>query len=108
MRFPILGLLAAIAATMGGWSASAQDWQEGAGPDWQRILADAKKEGSVVVTGPAELADPIAAGFLRDTGIKVEFLGPWPACRKAASRARFRPRTSPSTSSSPERRCFPW
>jgi ABC-type Fe3+ transport system substrate-binding protein len=74
-RYRVLGVLAAIAAMLGGFSASAQDWQAGAGPDWQRLLADAKKEGRITITGPAELAIPITEGFLRDTGIEVEYLG---------------------------------
>lgn len=72
-----VGLLAfgVLAAVLIGFSASAQDWQAGAGPDWQRVLADAKKEGRVTVAGPAELAVPITEGFHRDTGIDVDFLG---------------------------------
>ena len=72
---PILALLIALAATLAAVSASAQDWLAGAGPDWQRVLAAAKKEGRVTVIGPAELAVPVTDGFLRDTGIEVEYLG---------------------------------
>jgi ABC-type Fe3+ transport system substrate-binding protein len=72
-RHRILGIV--FGATVGGFSASAQDWQAGAGSDWQRVLADAKKEGRVTVAGPAELAVPMTEGFLRDTGIAVEYLG---------------------------------
>jgi ABC-type Fe3+ transport system substrate-binding protein len=75
LRCRIVGFLAAVAATLGGFSASAQDWQAGAGPDWQRVNAAAKEEGRVSVAGPAELGVPIAEGFLRDTGITVEYLG---------------------------------
>jgi ABC-type Fe3+ transport system substrate-binding protein len=53
--------------------AAAEDWQAGAGPDWQKVLAAAKQEGSVVVAGPPQLAEPFAAGFLRDTGIQLEY-----------------------------------
>ena len=53
----------------------AADWQDGAGAEWQTILAAAKKEGRVVVAGPGELAGPLSEGFKRDTGIEVEFLG---------------------------------
>ena len=56
-------------------AAPAQDWQAGAGAEWQRVLADAKKEGHVAVVGPSELAVPIADAFQKDTGIEVDFLG---------------------------------
>jgi ABC-type Fe3+ transport system substrate-binding protein len=51
------------------------DWQAGAGSDWQGLLAAAKKEGSVVVMGPAPLTKAISEGFQRDTGITVNFVG---------------------------------
>jgi ABC-type Fe3+ transport system substrate-binding protein len=65
-----LGLLLFGAATV--WGA---DWQAGAGADWQKILAAAKREGRIAVAGPPQLAAPMTEGFLRDTGIQVEFLG---------------------------------
>jgi ABC-type Fe3+ transport system substrate-binding protein len=68
-------IFAAIAVAGAHASASAQDWQAGAGPDWQRVLADAKAEGHVAVVGPPELGVPIADAFLRDTGIEVDYLG---------------------------------
>jgi ABC-type Fe3+ transport system substrate-binding protein len=54
---------------------AADDWQEGAGPDWQKVLDSARKEGKVVVA-PAfgALAEPMGAAFKRDTGITAEFL----------------------------------
>jgi len=55
-------------------SAMAADWQDGAGADWQTVLAAAKKEGKIAVAGPPELAGPLAEGFKRDTGIEVEYL----------------------------------
>jgi ABC-type Fe3+ transport system substrate-binding protein len=54
---------------------SAADWQTGAGAEWQQILVAAKKEGRVAVSGPPQLAEPFAQGFLHDTGIEVEYLG---------------------------------
>jgi ABC-type Fe3+ transport system substrate-binding protein len=74
-RHLFLSILAAIAVTCSGVAAAAQDWQAGAGPEWQRTLADAKKEGHVAVVGPAELAVPVTEAFLRDTGIQVDYLG---------------------------------
>jgi ABC-type Fe3+ transport system substrate-binding protein len=55
--------------------AIAQDWQAGAGEDWKQLLAAAKAEGKVVIAGSPDLAKPMSQGFLRDTGITVEFLG---------------------------------
>jgi ABC-type Fe3+ transport system substrate-binding protein len=74
-HFHAIGLLFILAATLAAFSASAQDWQAGAGADWQRVLADAKKEGRVTLLGPAELGGPMTEAFQRDTGIEVEFLG---------------------------------
>jgi len=56
-------------------SARAEDWQDGAPPQWRQIFADAQKEGHVAVVGPSELAVPVAEAFQRDTGIQVDFLG---------------------------------
>jgi ABC-type Fe3+ transport system substrate-binding protein len=50
------------------------DWQDGAGADWQRLLAAARNEGKVVVGGGPDLAKTFSDGFRRDTGISVEFL----------------------------------
>lgn len=73
-RLLVAGGLAALAASFGP-PARAQDWQAGAPPQWQKILAAAKQEGHVAVVGPSELAVPIAEGFLKDTGIQVDYLG---------------------------------
>ncbi|HXP73643.1 MAG TPA: extracellular solute-binding protein [Stellaceae bacterium] len=56
----------------------AADWQDGAGPDWQRVVAAAQKEGPVVVAGAGELAKPMKDAFTRDTGIAVEWLAAEP------------------------------
>lgn len=55
--------------------ATAEDWQAGAGDDWKQLLAAAKAEGTVVVGGSPDLAQPMTEGFERDTGIHVKFLG---------------------------------
>ncbi len=55
--------------------ALAQDWQAGAGADWQQTLAAARKEGTLTLVGPPELGKPMSEGFKRDTGIEMEFLG---------------------------------
>jgi ABC-type Fe3+ transport system substrate-binding protein len=54
---------------------AADDWQEGAGPEWQAALEAGRKEGKVVVAVmPSGLSDPMAAAFERDTGIQMEFI----------------------------------
>jgi ABC-type Fe3+ transport system substrate-binding protein len=68
----VLGVLAAMA---GAAPAMAQDWQDGAGPEWQKVLAAAKQEGHVAVAGPSELAVPMTEAFLKDTGIQLDYLG---------------------------------
>ena len=52
---------------------AADDWQAGAKPEWQKVLAAAKQEGKVVVAGPAPISKSLSGGFERDTGIPVEF-----------------------------------
>lgn len=73
IRFAIL--LGGIIAAAHVQTAVAEDWQAGAGPEWQRTLDGAKKEGRVAVVGPPELAVPIAEGFLKDTGVELDYLG---------------------------------
>jgi ABC-type Fe3+ transport system substrate-binding protein len=74
-------LIRAVAATtigalaIGAGPAHAADWQAGAGPEWHAILAAAKKEGTMAVAAPPEIAGPMTEGFNRDTGIDIEFLG---------------------------------
>ena len=65
-------LIIATAIALPAWAA---DWQAGAPPDWQRIVAAAKTEGRVAVAGPPDVAVPLTEGFLRDTGIQVDYLG---------------------------------
>jgi ABC-type Fe3+ transport system substrate-binding protein len=75
-------LLAAGAALV-ALPAAAQEWQAGAGQDWQRVLAAAKHEGTVSVAGPAELGEPLTEAFRRDTGIAVEYLGGVPSATES-------------------------
>jgi ABC-type Fe3+ transport system substrate-binding protein len=76
------GLAAAlgIAVFLGGGTTLAQtaDWQMGAGDNWRALLAKAKTEGKVVVAGHPALSQPLSAGFTRDTGITVEYVGGTP------------------------------
>jgi iron(III) transport system substrate-binding protein len=73
----LLGATAGVALLRHVPTAWAQevDWQAGAPPEWQKILAAAQKEGHVAVVGPSELAVPISEAFKKDTGIEVDFLG---------------------------------
>jgi iron(III) transport system substrate-binding protein len=68
-------LLTGVAIVAAAQTAAAQDWQAGAGPGWQGVLDAAKKEAHVAVVGPPELAVAVADGFLKDTGIEVDYLG---------------------------------
>jgi len=54
---------------------AAEDWQAGAGADWQALLAKAKEEGPVVVAMGAPIGKELAAAFRRDTGLELQFLG---------------------------------
>jgi hypothetical protein len=74
-RLFLFGAVAAGAMAWGSAAFAQADWQAGAPPQWAKILADAQKEGHVAVVGPSELAVPMAEGFLKDTGIQVDFLG---------------------------------
>src|SRR5258707_2025585 len=53
----------------------AQDWQAGAKPEWQGIVAKAKQEGSVGVAGHPALGKALAEAFERDTGIQLQYVG---------------------------------
>jgi ABC-type Fe3+ transport system substrate-binding protein len=66
-----------------GAAFAADDWQNGAGSDWQKTLAEARHEGKVTVTGMGLLAEPLPAAFKRDTGIDLDYL-PGPASDTAA------------------------
>jgi ABC-type Fe3+ transport system substrate-binding protein len=59
----------------GSTTSASSDWQAGAGSDWQEVMTKAKQEGSVAVAGPANLGDPLAAAFKRDTGITMQYIG---------------------------------
>jgi ABC-type Fe3+ transport system substrate-binding protein len=72
IRFAILVGCVAAANVQ---AAAAEDWQAGARPEWQRVLDAAKKEAHVAAVGPPELAVAVADGFLKDTGIEVDYLG---------------------------------
>jgi ABC-type Fe3+ transport system substrate-binding protein len=51
------------------------DWQAGAPPEWDRVLAAARSEGQVTVAAFPLLSEKMGAAFKRDTGIQLNFLG---------------------------------
>jgi ABC-type Fe3+ transport system substrate-binding protein len=63
-----VGMLASASAVAAGFD-------EGAGPEWARVLEAARKEGNVVVMGRPDLGPAFAAGFKRDTGLGLDYLG---------------------------------
>ncbi len=74
MRRGTLGALifCLVLASVPCWAA---DWQDGAGPEWQKLLEAGRKEGKLVIAGRPDMAVPMSAAFKRDTGIAVDFLG---------------------------------
>lgn len=69
----LLSSLAMLAAVAPG--SAADDWQAGAGADWNRVLAAARQEGRVVVASQTSAPGAtMSAAFRRDTGIEIEFL----------------------------------
>ena len=72
LRLIAVAIGALVAAPI---QAEAQDWQAGAGADWQKVMAAARKEGKAVLAADnAVLVDALSKGFERDTGIKLEVL----------------------------------
>lgn len=55
-------------------AAADDDWQAGAGAEWTKVLAAAKREGSVVVGAPGLAGAAMTAPFARDTGLTLELL----------------------------------
>jgi ABC-type Fe3+ transport system substrate-binding protein len=73
-----LGAAAFLTASLGRGGtpfAAAPDWQDGAPPEWERILKAGQAEGRVTVGGFPALARPMSAAFKRDTGIDLNFFG---------------------------------
>lgn len=64
-----------VGAMLYSGAAFAADWQAGGGDAWQKLLDAGRKEGTVVVAGRGEMAQPMTEAFQRDTGIHLDFLG---------------------------------
>jgi ABC-type Fe3+ transport system substrate-binding protein len=73
-RTATLALLCGLAASGAAHAAGGADWQAGAGPEWAKVMAAAKQEGKVVVSGPPQAARTLPEAFTRDTGIQLEYL----------------------------------
>jgi ABC-type Fe3+ transport system substrate-binding protein len=73
-RIAGLCLVAAFAMGLSATARADDDWQAGAGPEWQKVLSAARAEGKLVVAGTIQMGAPVQAAFKRDTGIDVEYL----------------------------------
>jgi len=70
-----LGATALLASGSRSFAADqAADWQDGAPPEWSKILKAAQAEGQATIAAFPALADKISAAFKRDTGIQLNFL----------------------------------
>ena len=65
---------AVLATGTRGYAQANTDWQDGAPPEWNRVLAAARSEGQVNVAGFPTLAAKMSAAFKRDTGIQLNFI----------------------------------
>ena len=65
---------AVLGAGTRGFAQANADWQDGAPPEWNRVLAAARSEGQVNVAGFPTLAGKMSAAFKRDTGIQLNFV----------------------------------
>ena len=77
-RIPAWAFGALIGLSASAAALAADDWQAGGGEAWAKVLAAARAEGVVVLAGSPDMAKPMTEGFLRDTGIKLEYLAGGP------------------------------
>ena len=74
-RALLAGLSASALLTRAAGSPAAETgWQDGAPPEWDRVLTAARAEGQVTVAGFPLLEEKMSAAFQRDAGIKLNFL----------------------------------
>jgi ABC-type Fe3+ transport system substrate-binding protein len=68
-----------VALTLAFYAAAAltQGWAQSPAPGWDKLVADAKKEGKVVIIAPSDpqVREAIPAAFKAKYGITVEYLG---------------------------------
>ena len=69
----------ALALTLAFYAAATltQSWAQSPAPGWDKLVADAKKEGKVVIIAPSDpqVREAIPAAFKAKYGITVEYLG---------------------------------
>jgi ABC-type Fe3+ transport system substrate-binding protein len=70
-----LGAASIAARAPDAGAADEAGWQDGAPPEWQRVLTAARAEGQVTVAAFPALSEKMSAAFQRDTGIQLNFLG---------------------------------
>src|SRR3954469_15517075 len=69
--------LLAIALTLACCAAGTQAWAQTSAPGWDKLVAEAKKEGKVVIIAPSDpqVREKLPAAFKARYGITVEYLG---------------------------------
>src|SRR6187397_563221 len=72
-KFLVLSLTLALCAA----GATARALAQSSAPGWEKLVADAKKEGKVVIIAPSDpqVREAIPAAFKARYGITVEYLG---------------------------------
>ena len=72
-KFLVLSLTLALCAA----GATARALAQSSAPGWEKLVADAKKEGKVVIIAPSDpqVREQIPATFKARYGITVEYLG---------------------------------
>jgi len=70
-------LALALTLAFGGAATLTQSWAQSPAPGWDKLVADAKKEGKVVIIAPSDpqVREAIPAAFKAKYGITVEYLG---------------------------------
>jgi iron(III) transport system substrate-binding protein len=70
-------LVVALALAFYAAATLTQSWAQSPAPGWDKLVADAKKEGKVVIIAPSDpqVREAIPAAFKAKYGITVEYLG---------------------------------
>jgi iron(III) transport system substrate-binding protein len=73
-RTCLASLTAALVVTFAAAALAAEEWQA----QWDQLVADARKEGKIVVSGPiGNNWQEVLSSFEKDFGIKAEYTGNW-------------------------------
>lgn len=78
-------LVLALIAFVAGPAASGGEWPENPSPDWTKLVAEAKTEGTLVIAGRTILEGAFIEAFERDTGLEAQFV----AAVRSEGRKRF-------------------